>query len=52
MEHATIQMTMRSAHLALEHNQAAVEELVSSQQAVATNYFSASARRDYHDIYM
>jgi integrase len=34
MGHSTIQMTMRCSHLAAEHNAAAVDRLVSSQQLV------------------
>jgi hypothetical protein len=36
MGHRTIQMTMRYAHLAPEHNQGAVEKLVSPQEEVVT----------------
>jgi hypothetical protein len=40
MRHRTIQMTMRDAHLAPEHNQGAVEKLVSPQEEVVTRAFS------------
>jgi hypothetical protein len=36
MGHRTIQITMRYAHLALEHNQGVVEKLVSPWEEVVT----------------
>ena len=43
--HSTIQMTMRYAHLAPEHNQAAVDRLVSSGQVVANSVTGKSGSK-------
>jgi hypothetical protein len=44
MGHSTIQMTMRYAHLAPEHTQAAVDRLVSSE-ALVTKSVTGKRRR-------
>ncbi len=36
MRHSTIQMTMQYAHLAPEHNQAAIDRLVAPSNGMAT----------------
>jgi integrase len=49
MGHSTIQMTMRYAHLAPEHNQAAVDRLVASA-ALVTKSVTGKKRKNQTDI--
>lgn len=45
MGHSTIQVTMRYAHLAPEHTQAAVDRLVSSSNGLVTQSATGKTRR-------